>query len=60
MDKIEFDAQFGDKPAHIEISAAMGAGQVFQVTINKYYNGRVWKTSDGWRHDLNANNITGR
>jgi len=31
----------------------MGAGQVFHITINKYYNGRVWKTNDGWRHDLN-------
>jgi len=31
----------------------MGAGGGFYVTINKYYQGRVWKTNDGWRHDLN-------
>ena len=48
---------FGDNPVHIEISATMGAGDVFHVTIDKYYNGRLWKTSDGWRHDLNPKTI---
>ena len=35
----------------------MGAGEVFHVTVNKYYNGRLWKTSNGWRHDLNPKTI---
>jgi len=53
MKSIEIDTHFGDKPVHIEIGATMGAGEVFHVTVNKYYNGRVWKTNDGWQHDLN-------
>jgi len=53
MKPIEIDTYFGDKPVHTEISATMGAGGGFYVTINKYYQGRVWKTNDGWRHDLN-------
>jgi len=57
MKSIEFDAQFGDKPVHIEITPAMGAGEVFHVTVNKYYNGRLWKTRDGWRHDLHPTTI---
>jgi hypothetical protein len=47
MKSIEIDTHFGDKPVHIEIGATMGAGEVFHVTVNKYYNGRVWKTNDG-------------
>jgi hypothetical protein len=57
MEKIEIDTYFGDKPAHIEIGATMGAGEVFHVTVNKYYKGRVWKTTDGWRHDLNPKTV---
>ncbi|HEV8505093.1 MAG TPA: hypothetical protein VGQ53_06840 [Chitinophagaceae bacterium] len=40
---IEIDTYFGDKPVHIEISATIGAGEFFHVTVNKYYNSRVWK-----------------
>ncbi|HEV8515759.1 MAG TPA: hypothetical protein VGQ59_20895 [Cyclobacteriaceae bacterium] len=25
--------------------------------INNYYNGRVWKTNDGWQHDLNSKTL---
>jgi hypothetical protein len=53
MEKLEIDTYFGDKPVHIEIGATMGARGGFYVTINNYYQGRVWKTNDGWRHDLN-------
>jgi len=35
----------------------MGAGGCFYVTLNKYYNDGVWKTNDGWRHDLNPKTI---
>ena len=57
MREIVIDTFFGDKLVHLEISATMGAGEVFHVTVNKYYNGRAWKTSDGWQHDLNAKTI---
>jgi len=48
---------FWDKLVHIEIGATMGAGEVFHMSLNKYYNGRIWKTNDGWRHDLNPKTI---
>jgi hypothetical protein len=54
---IEIDTFFGNKPVHIEIGATMGAGGGFYVRLNKYYNGRIWKTDDGWRHDLNPKTI---
>ena len=57
MDKLEIETYFGNKPVHFEIGTTMGAGEVFHVTVNKYYNGRIWKTNDGWRHDLNPNTI---
>jgi hypothetical protein len=53
MEKVEIYTYFGDSQIHIEIGATMGAGEVFHVAVNKYYNGRVWKTNDGWQHDLN-------
>ena len=57
MKSIEIDTYFGNRPVHIEISNAMGAGSSYHVMINRYYNGRVWKTNDGWRHDLNPKTI---
>ena len=35
----------------------MGAGNVFHVTVNKHDNGRLLRTSNGWRHDLNPKTI---
>jgi hypothetical protein len=57
MEKIEIDTFFGDKPAHIEVSSPLGGGGGYYVMINNYYNGRVWKTSYGWQHDLNPKTI---
>jgi hypothetical protein len=57
MKPIEIDTCFGDKPVHIEISAPMGGGGGYYVMINNYYNGRIWKTNDGWRHDLNPKTV---
>jgi len=57
MKSIEFDVLFGEKTVHIEISAPMGAGDVYYVMINNSYNGRLWKTSNGWQHDLNPKTI---
>ena len=58
MEAIEIDTYFGDKHVHIEIGVTMGAGEVFHVTVNKYYNGRIWKSNDGWRHDINPKTKT--
>ena len=27
------------------------------VTVNNFYNGRIWKTKDGWRRDLESKTI---
>lgn len=27
------------------------------VTVNNFYNGRIWKTKDGWRGDLKSKTI---
>ena len=54
MKSIEINTFFGDKPVHIEISDALGAGaDTYYVSMNGYYVGRVWKIQYGWRHDLN-------
>lgn len=53
MKAIEIDFEFGGKPVHVEISTPMGGGDVYYVMINNFYNGRIWKTHEGWRHDLN-------
>jgi hypothetical protein len=48
------DTTFGDKPVHIEISDALGAGaETYYVSMHGYYVGRLWKMQYGWRHDLN-------
>ena len=53
MNQIEIDTFFGDKPVHIEISDALGAGaDTYYVSMNGYYVSRVWKIQYGWRHDL--------
>jgi len=54
MEKIEIDTYFGNKPVHVEISDALGAGaNTYYVSMNGYCVGRVWKIQQGWRHDLN-------
>ena len=48
------DTYFGDKPAHVEISAPMGGGETtYYVIINKFYNGSMIKTTNyGWQIHL--------
>lgn len=58
MKTIEFDAQFGDRPVHIEVSAPVGAGGRYQVMIDKYYNGSITKTANyGWQVHLHPKTI---
>jgi hypothetical protein len=58
MDSLEFDAQFAGKPVHIEVSAPRGAGNSYQVMINKYYNGSLTKTTNyDWQIHLHPNTI---
>ena len=52
MDKIEIDTYFGDKPTHVEIAAPMGAGGIYHLMVDKYYNGQVMKSHNGWRIQL--------
>ena len=54
MNKIEIDTFFCDKAAHLEITTPIGCGgATYFININKFYCGRLWKTDDGWQHDLN-------
>jgi hypothetical protein len=55
---IEIDTAFGDRPVHIEISAPSGAGNSYQVMVNKYYNGEITKTSNhDWQIHLSPKTI---
>jgi hypothetical protein len=63
MEKIEIDTYFGDTPSHVEISAPHGTGgAVYQIVINKYYNGSLMKTANyDWQVHLHPNtNTSGR
>ena len=58
MKSIHIITVFGDKPAHVEISAPLGVGgATYYVEINGAYNGRLWKTNKGWEHDLHPTTI---
>ena len=58
MKSIEIDTLFGIKPAHIEISAPMGAGGGYQIMIDNYYNGEIIKTANyGWQVYLHPKTI---
>jgi hypothetical protein len=49
MKKIEFDATFGDKTKHIEISWPTGAGDTIHISIDNYYNGQMAYQNGEWR-----------
>jgi hypothetical protein len=54
---IEIDTFFGDQPVHVEIAAPMGAGNIYHVMINKFYNGQIINTVRGWQVYLNPKTI---
>jgi len=37
---------------HVEIAASMGAGGIYHVMVDKYYNGQIMKSHNGWRIQL--------
>jgi len=41
MNKIEFDATFGDVTKHIELSSNDYGGGGYQILIDKYYHGII-------------------
>jgi hypothetical protein len=57
MDKIEIDTFFGDRPTHVKIAAPMGAGGIYHVMVDKYYNGQLMKSHYGWRVHLHPTTI---
>src|SRR5690242_3844693 len=58
MNKIEFDAVFGNDLTHIEIAAPSGiGGATYFVEINDYYEGCLHKTADGWVVHLHQNTM---
>ena len=56
MEKIEIDTYFGDKESILKLEQQWEPVVVF-VTVNNFYNGRIWKTKDGWRRDLESKTI---
>jgi hypothetical protein len=50
-------------PSHVNLQLRLGSAfailgvSLLCLVFNKYYNGQVWKTNDGWRHDLNPKTI---
>ena len=43
---------------HIELSAVNGAGQLYHVNINRYYEGRLFKSDNyGWQVYFNSKTI---
>ena len=59
MEKIEIDTLFGNKPAHVEISAPMGVGgATYFIDINNGHQGSLLKSSVyGWQIHLNPKTI---
>ena len=55
MKSIEIDTYFGDKPVHIRVIAA--ADGIYQVTVNKLYDGVIMEAADGWRVHLHPTTI---
>ena len=50
---IEIDTVLG----HVEVSAPMGAGNIYHVMIDKYYNGQIINTARGWQVYLHPSTI---
>jgi len=57
MNSIEINTTFGERPSIVEITAPMGAGNVYQVIVDKYYNGQIINTTRGWQVYLNPKTI---
>ena len=53
MNSIEFNAQFGDKTRHVELSSNDSGGGGYQILIDKYYHGVIRKVNGEWRAHLN-------
>ena len=43
---------------HVEIASSMGAGGIYHVIVDKYYNGQIMKSHNGWRVQLASYNYT--
>lgn len=59
MKKIEFLACYGDKIKTVEIAQALGAGDSYQILIDRYYHGTIIKQRGEWVAHLNSrSNLT--
>ena len=45
MEKIEIDTYFGDKRIHLRVP--IDGNGIYQVIINKHYNGVIMQAADG-------------
>jgi hypothetical protein len=57
MKKIEFDATFGNKIRHIEISWPTGAGDAIYISVDKYHQGQMFYQNGGWQPYLATGTI---
>jgi hypothetical protein len=53
VNKISFDAQYGDKFMHVELAKMKGGGEGYQVLIDHYYHGQIYFRDGAWHAHLN-------
>jgi hypothetical protein len=57
IDRIEFDADFPGGKKHIEITAPMGAGGIYHILVDRYFNGQLMYSNGEWRCALNSKTV---
>lgn len=64
MKSIEFEAMFGNEVKKVRLVANDYGGGGFQILINKFFHGSIYKKEDQWlawlneRSDLTSDDIT--
>jgi hypothetical protein len=58
IDRIEFDVDFPGGKKHIEITAPMGAGGIYHITVDRGFQGQLMCSKNGqWTCALNSKTI---
>lgn len=55
MANLEFYATYGTEKRLVEISKPFGAGDIYHITIGKFFNGTLFKQNGEWIVNLNNN-----
>jgi hypothetical protein len=58
MKSIEFEVQFPDSIKKIKVTEPMGAGRIYHVSVDSYFEGQLIRSENGgWRCALNSKTI---